>query len=1184
MTNKWQFWVDRGGTFTDIVALSPQGAVSTHKYLSENPQKYPDAAIYGIRQILGLAETQKIPAKLVSQIRMGTTVATNALLEKKGEKTLLITTRGFADGLAIAYQNRPDIFARQIIKPDQLYSAVLEVDERLNADGSVHKPIETQHIENQLHEYKNQGFMAVAVVFLHGYKNPVHELIMGEICQRVGFTQISLSHQVSPMVKFVGRGDTTVVDAYLSPILRRYVAQVAGEIEAEVSLQFMQSNGGLTSAHLFQGKDAILSGPAGGIVGAARAGESAGYSNIIGFDIGGTSTDISYYNGAFLRTFDSVVAGVRVRAPMLQIHTLAAGGGSVCYYDGLRLRVGPHSAGANPGPACYGRGGPLTITDCNVYLGRIQPQFLGKIFGKNGDEYLNRTIIDQQLTPIAQTLGITNEELAEGFLAIAVDNMANGIKKISVQQGHDLTHSALVAFGGAGGQLACQSADAVGIDTIIIHPYSGVLSAFGIGMARLNAMRTTSFGLPLNDNNLHKSHEILNQLQGQTGHELAGQGVKHIEHQWVLYVRYNGSDVSLPVVYGNLNAVASGFEKIYQSRFGFTMPGKEMIIESLVVESSGGANSHQPGQYKTGNNPQKPISIQVYNDGKWGATDMVQRESLAVGQVILGPAIIAEAIGTNVILPGWQATPDTAGNLILTRAIPRPSNFALGTAVDPIKLEIFNNLFMAIAEQMGFSLQNTAFSVNIKERLDFSCAIFDKMGHLVANAPHMPVHLGSMGESIVAVQRITQGQYDDGDVYLVNTPYNGGTHLPDVTAVTPIFINGRHEFFVASRGHHADIGGKTPGSMPPDSVHIDEEGIQFDGFKVVDKGIFLEEKLRAHLLASQYPARNPAQNIADIQAQIAANAKGRAELQRICDYYGLNGVLAYMGYVQDNAEACVRRVIAKLQSGQFAYKLDNGAEICVKITTQHDSAIVDFTGTSPQLHNNFNAPSSVARAAVLYVFRSLVDDIIPMNEGCLKPIQIIIPKNSMISPTHPAAVVAGNVETSQVITDAIYGALGVMAGAQGTMNNLTFGNNQYQYYETISGGSGAGDGFNGCDGVQTHMTNSRLTDPEILELRFPVRLHEFSYRRGSGGAGKYRGGDGLVRKIEFLQEMTAVILANRRIIPPFGLHGGGNGQLGETYVIRTNGTRDIMGFSDKRQLQAGDIICIHTPGGGGFGI
>ncbi len=1182
---KWQFWIDRGGTFTDIVAYSPTGEFITHKLLSENPKFYKDAAIHGIRHLLNLPQNAKIPAKLVSQIRMGTTVATNALLERKGADSLLICTKGFRDALSLAYQNRPNLFDCEIIKPELLYKYVVEIPERIAADGTIIQALNHAEAYELIKPYRDMGIDSVAIITMHGYKFNNHEVILGKICKELGFAQISLSHEVSPLVKYVGRGDTCVVDAYLSPILRHYVQIVAGEIDPEISLQFMQSNGGLTSAFLFQGKDAILSGPAGGIVGAVHAGESAGFDKIIGFDMGGTSTDVAYYHGEFLRTYDSMVAGVRVRAPMMQIHTLAAGGGSVCHYDGLRLRVGPMSAGANPGPACYGKGGPLTITDCNVLLGRIQPQFLGSYFGHDGKQPLNTAIVREKFQELAQKLQKSPEELAMGFLAIAVDHMANGIKKISVQQGHDLQNTAMVCFGGAGGQHACQCADEVHIDTIIIHPFSGVLSAFGIGAARVVAMREMSFGKELSQDSLDLADADLQKMAQSASQECAKQQINPDKIIKKIYIRYNGSDVPLPVDFAQYDEVVANFERAYQARFGFTMRGKTMILESLSIEVSGGAHEFTPMQ-NINKQAAKPQKTQAFFNDEWQDIDFYHRDDLQIGQIIQGPAIISEAIGTNIILSGWQCQLDAQNNLIMTRHLERQSHFALGTKVDPIMLEIFNNLFMAIAEQMGFSLQNTAFSVNIKERLDFSCAIFDKDGHLVANAPHMPVHLGSMGESINAIKNKFNGIYQDGDVYLVNTPYNGGTHLPDITAVTPIFLHGILQFFVASRGHHADIGGKTPGSMPPDSRHINEEGIIFDGFHVVKAGVFQEQDLLNHLQAGQYPARNPMQNIADIQAQIAANAKGKSEIFRICHHYGLQVVLAYMNFVQDNAEACVRQVIAKLQSGSFKYEMDNGdfIQVAVKTDKTTNSAIVDFTGTSPQGLHNYNAPSSVARAAVLYVFRTLVADNIPMNEGCLKPITIIIPKGSLINPEFPAAVVAGNVETSQVITDAIYGALGVMAAAGGTMNNLTFGNQQYQYYETISCGSGAGDGFHGCSGVQTHMTNSRLTDPEILELRYPVRVMEFSYRKGSGGKGKFHGGDGVIRRLKFLTPMQAIILANRRKIAPFGMQGGENGKCGMTYIEKLNGSIDLMAYSDSRMVAQNEIITIETPGGGGFGI
>jgi 5-oxoprolinase (ATP-hydrolysing) len=1201
---RWEFWIDRGGTFTDIVARTPMGEIVTHKLLSENPEQYRDAAVAGIRHLLGVAAGAPIPPGRIAAIKMGTTVATNALLERKGERCALFITRGFRDALRIAYQNRPRLFERHIVLPELLYERVIEVDERMSAHGEVVTPLDLEGVDAALGQLRSDGFRALAIVLMHGYRYSDHEQQIAARARAMGFEQVSVSHEVSPLMKLVSRGDTTVVDAYLSPVLRRYVAQVASELPEEgpdgTRLMFMQSNGGLTDARLFQGKDSILSGPAGGIVGMARTSRSSGFEKVIGFDMGGTSTDVSHFAGEFERVFETQVAGVRMRAPMMSIHTVAAGGGSILHFDGARLRVGPDSAGANPGPACYRRGGPLTVTDCNVMLGRIDPEFFPKVFGPAADQPLDAAIVREKFAALAAEIEAatgrarTPEAVAAGFIEIAVGNMANAIKQISVQRGHDVTEYVLATFGGAGGQHACAVADALGMTRVFAHRLAGVLSAYGMGLADQTAMRERAIERVLDAQSWPALSAHLDELAHDARRALSAQGVtdERICLRRRVHLRYQGTDSPLIVDFGSAEELRSRFESAYRQRFSFLMQARALIIEAASVEAIGASDA--PDERTLGREapraPAQPVRThRTYGAEGWSQAGLYLRAALARGERIAGPAVIAEDNATTVVDSGWQAEVTDLDHLLLTRVRPRPARRALGTVADPVMLEVFNNLFMSIAEQMGLRLQNTAHSVNIKERLDFSCALFDGAGNLIANAPHMPVHLGSMGESIRTVMHENAGRMVPGDVFVLNDPYHGGTHLPDVTVITPVFDGASREilFYVGSRGHHADIGGITPGSMPPDSRTVDEEGVLINNVKLVDgrTGAMLETQMRALLTGARYPARNPEQNLADLRAQIAANQKGVEELQRMVAHFGLEVVSAYMRHVQDNAEEAVRRVITALHDGSFETRLDNDAVIRVRITVdrQRREATIDFTGTSAQLENNFNAPAAVSMAAVLYVFRTLVDDEIPLNAGCLKPLKVIIPEGSMLNPRFPASVVSGNVETSSCITNALYGALGVMASAQGTMNNLTFGNERYQYYETISGGSGAGEGFDGCDVVQTHMTNSRLTDPEILEFRFPVRLEEFAIRPGSGGSGRWHGGSGAIRRLRFLEKMTASILSNNRITHPFGMCGGAQGGLGRNRVIRRDGSEVSIGHVGSAEMGIGDQFVVETPGGGGYG-
>jgi len=1203
MAGAWQFWVDRGGTFTDIVARRPDGRLVTHKLLSENPGRYADAAVAGVRALLGLSGDTPVPAERVEAVRMGTTVATNALLERTGEPTVLVITRGFGDALRIAYQNRPHIFDRHIVPPELLYQRVIEVDERITAEGTVLRAPDLEALAPHLLEAYRGGIRAVAVTCLHSHLHPAHERQIGKLAEQIGFPQISLSSEVSPLMKLVPRGDTTVVDAYLSPVLRRYVDRVADEL-ADVRLMFMQSNGGLAQARHFRGKDAILSGPAGGIVGMVRVSELAGFHRVIGFDMGGTSTDVSHYAGAYERLFSAQVAGVRLRAPMLDITTVAAGGGSILHFDGSRYRVGPDSAGASPGPACYRGGGPLTVTDANVMLGRIQPAYFPTVFGPDGDEPLDAAIVRRRFTGLAAEIHAATgddrspEQVAEGYLRIAVANMANAVKKISIQKGHDVTRYVLTTFGGAGGQHACAVADSLGIRTVLVPPMAGVLSALGIGLADTTTMKQQSVVARLEPGVLPRLREVASALEETARGELLDEGVPaeaiRVSHR--VQLRYDGTDTVVGVRLAEPDAMTAEFEASYRTTYSFLMD-RPLVAEAVTVEVTG--LTEQPDLSRLGGKPRgEPASgprdtVPVYSRDAWHDAPLYQREHLWPGDTVTGPAIIAEANATTVVDDGWRATMTPAGHLLVerVRAVGGDASGESAEATDPVLLEIFNNLFSSIAEQMGTRLEATAQSVNIRERLDFSCALFDPDGNLVANAPHIPVHLGSMGTSVKEVVRRRAGGIRPGDVYAVNDPYHGGTHLPDITVITPVFGAARDLLcYVASRGHHAEIGGITPGSMPATSREVHEEGVLFDNWLLVstdENGTarFREAETRRLLTESPYPSRDPDTNLADLRAQVAANAKGVEEVGKMIGHFGLDVVQGYMRHVQDNAEEAVRRVIGTLTDGAYRYEMDSGAVITVAITVDRAArgATIDFTGTSPQLDTNFNAPSSVATAAVLYVFRTLVADDIPLNDGCLRPLDIVIPAKSMLSPEFPAAVVAGNVETSQAITGALLAALGVQAEGSGTMNNLTFGDHTHQYYETIASGSGAGNGFPGASVVQTHMTNSRLTDPEVLEWRFPVLLTEFRIRHGSGGTGRWRGGDGAVRRLTFREPMTASTLSGHRRVPPYGMAGGSPGALGHNRVHRADGTVEELRGCDSTELAPGDTLEIRTPGGGGYG-
>ncbi len=1196
---KWQVWIDRGGTFTDVVAKHPNGTLLTKKLLSENPEKYSDAAIQGIRVLLQVKDKVPIPKGVIENVKMGTTVATNALLERKGDRTLFITTKGFGDALRIGYQNRPKLFDRHIILPEMLYEEVMEVIERVDAQGEVILPFDKTSARQGLENAYRKGIRSVAIAFMHGYKYPEHEERVADLAKEIGFTQISISSKVSPLMKLISRGDTTVVDAYLSPILRRYVDRVAEQLGPGPNLMFMQSNGGLTNAQLFQGKDAILSGPAGGVVGMVCTASMSGYSKIIGFDMGGTSTDVAHYNGEFERSFETMVAGVRMRAPMMHIHTVAAGGGSILNFDGSRYRVGPDSAGANPGPASYRRGGPLTVTDCNVMLGKIQPAYFPKVFGPHGDQSLDVNPVREGFGVLAHEIVAatgkpeqSSEAVAEGFLRIAVENMANAIKRISVQRGYDVTQYTLNCFGGAGGQHACLVADALGMKRVFLHPFAGVLSAYGMGLADVRAMRELQIEKNFDVNAPTIVEEACKALVEEVRREVGGQGVipDHISVIRKVHLRYEGTDTSLLVDAGNAEEMKKEFEKMHRLQFGFIAEDRSLVIEAISVEAVGGGEFLADPAYEIPEIVSLPVpedEVRMYAGGEYVPTQLYSREKLQPGQQIRGPAIITESTGTIIVEKGWEAKVNKRDHLLLNRYLERPKAEAIGTNVDPVMLEVFNNLFMSIAEQMGATLANTSYSVNIKERLDFSCAIFDAKGQLVANAPHVPVHLGSMGESVKTVIREKKRDMRSGNVYVLNAPYNGGTHLPDVTVITPVFDAQGDEilFYVGSRGHHADIGGRTPGSSPPDSRHIEEEGVLIDNFLLVEEGRLREKETRELLSSGKYPCRNVDQNMADLTAQIAANETGLQELLKMMEHFGLEVVQAYMQHVQDNAEESVRRVLDVLKEGEFTYSMDGGNQIRVRISVDRLArrAKVDFTGTSAQNLGNYNAPASVCHAAVLYVFRTLVNDDIPLNEGCLKPLEIIIPSRTMISPEYPAAVISGNTEVSQAITDALFGALGVLASSQGTMNNFVYGNETYQNYETICGGTGAGPDHDGTSAVHSHMTNTRMTDPEMVEHRFPVRVDSFSIRRGSKGSGLYSGGDGVIRSLRFLEPMTATVLSSHRETEPYGLLGGKAGKRGENSVVRADGEVVAVKGNDEVKMGIGDVFVIKTPGGGGFG-
>ena len=1171
--------IDRGGTFTDVVAERADGTIAVAKLLSVDPGRYEDAAVEAVRRLTGTTSGPPPPL----DIRIGTTIATNTLLERAGEPVLLAITRGFGDALTIGYQDRPDIFARAIRRPPPLAAKVVEIDERVDVDGAVVRPLDLAAAEAGLRHAFAAGLRSIAIVLVHGWKYTDHEAALAALAARIGFTQISVSHRVVPLIRLIARGDTTVADAYLSPVLRRYVEELERALPGSQGTEgplFMQSSGGLVDARGFSGKDALLSGPAGGIVGMAAAATVVGEGRVIGFDMGGTSTDVSLWAGDYERRQEAVIGGVRVSAPMLRIDTVAAGGGSICRFDGGRFVVGPASAGADPGPACYRRGGPLTVTDCNLLLGKISATSFPAVFGPAGDQPLDAgaavTRLDALLDAVMTATGVRPEPMAAaaGLIDIAVATMAQAIKAVSVARGHDPAGYALMSFGGAGGQHACLIADALGMTTVLVHPLAGVLSAWGIALADRRCVRQQTLGVPLAETDWRAAvSRMAADARAALPTATATVATAHL--------RYARTDMGIDVAIDDDTAMIAAFKAAHRERFGF-VGNDALVVERVQVEAvAPGVPLPVAGPEGTG---EAPENIELFMAGERQAARLHVREALAVGATIVGPALIVDATSTTAVEPGWTAMVLSDGTLRLTRTTPRAVAVA-DASVDPVRLAIFGGLFMGLAEEMGSALQRSAASVNIRERLDFSCALFDAGGNLIANAPHIPVHLGSMGDCVRSLMA-SRPVMRPGEVYALNDPFRGGTHLPDITVVQPVFAGqATPAFYVAARGHHADVGGISPGSMPADSRTIHDEGVVLADVLVVADGVMREAELRALFAEGPFPARNIDQNIADLAAQVAACARGSTGLARLVDEQGLAVVVGYMAHVQSHAEALARRLIRGLQDGSFAYETDDGAvvRVAIRVDREAGTLTVDFTGTSAQQPGNANAPLAVVRAAVLYVLRTLVEDDAPLNDGFLRPVTLIVPTGSMLNPRFPAAVVAGNVETSQVVTDALFGALGAMAGSQGTMNNFTFGDDSRQYYETIAGGAGAGPGFAGADAVQTHMTNSRLTDPEVLETRFPVLLEQFAIRRGSGGVGEWPGGEGATRRVRFREAMTATILSNHRRVAPFGLAGGGDGAVGANRIERADGTVEPLDAVAAALMAPGDVFVVETPGGGGYG-
>jgi 5-oxoprolinase (ATP-hydrolysing) len=1198
MTKTWEFWIDRGGTFTDVIARRPDGRLQVSKLLSTNPEHYSDAAAEAIRCCL-LNET----GAAIGTVRMGTTVATNALLEHAGEALAFVTTRGFADALAIGNQARPDIFALNIVKPAPLYTQVIEVVERVGADGEVIQALDTVQTRTALQAAFADGLRNLAVCLLHSYRYHEHELQIADLAREIGFKRVSVAHQLSGLQNYLQRAQTTVADAYVTPALEHYLqgfrTALASNDHQPTELLLMQSNGGMVQAAQLHGKDSVLSGPAGGVVGMAAAGKRAGLQRLIGFDMGGTSTDVSLYDHGHELTRTTEIGGSAIQTPMINIHTIAAGGGSMLKFADGRLQAGPESAGAYPGPRAYLNNGPLTITDANLLTGRLQASAFPAIFGADGKQSIGVAETKAAFAALANDVSTetgtnyTAAQAASGFLRIATENMAGAIRHICAQQGKNPAHFALCGFGGASGQHACAVAELLGIKEILVDPLASVLSAYGIGIAPVSRVKQASSNLALDA--AEAISAAVRALVTDCEAEVLAQGLDTaaLNSSVRLFVKVAGSDNSVPVPVdaaphpSKLGQLAEAFRAVHQQRFGFKPPANaHLSVDAIEVQTTGTSKQVAHGEIIPDAALQIPATANVFLDDKWHSIPCLHRSELQDRRSVQGPALIMDRNSSTLLQTGWTAVLNDAGQLRLQHEPIVPRQPSANAAADPVLLEIFNNRFMHIAKQMGDALQTSARSTNIKDRLDFSCALFNPNGELIANAPHIPVHLGSMDTCVQYLLNTQRAGFLQGNSYASNSPFAGGTHLPDITVVSPLLHPATGELMglLASRAHHADIGGITPGSMPPDSKTIDDEGIIFDGFCLVENGTLCAAAVRQHLLQGNWPARNPEQNVADLIAQLAANRKGQALMLDLAEEVGHLSLQAYMQHVLNNAEAVIREAIEGLQGGAFRYELDSGEVIVVDIAIDHQlrTATVNFAGSSPQSTSNFNAPEAIARAAVLYVFRTLAQKPIPLNAGCLRPIEIVIPAGSMLSPLPGAAVVAGNVETSQCIVDALFGALGLLAASQGTMNNLTFGNAKHQYYETLGGGSGAGAAFAGADAVQTHMTNSRLTDTEILEIRYPVRITEFAIRRGSGGSGKYSGGNGLIREIEFLEAMEVAILANHRRIQPFGLAGGAPAVCGENLLI-CRGTAQQLAATAAMKVAPGDRLRISTPGGGGFG-
>jgi len=1151
-----------------------------------------EAPVLAIRFLLGLRLDQDIPPLA---LKLGTTRGTNALITRRGARTAFVTTRGFADILRIGYQNRPRLFDLTIEKPDPLFEAVVEIDERVATDGQVLLRPDSERIRSSLAHLRDRGIESLAVCLLNAYCQPQHERLVGQIAHEVGFAEISLSHQIAPLIKIVSRGDTTLVDAYLNPVLRSYVGDLRNALDRHGAsdIRLLTSAGGLASADQFVGKDSILSGPAGGVVGFSRVARAAGFERAIGFDMGGTSTDVSRYDGRFELEYETEKAGVRVVAPMMAIETVAAGGGSICHFDGVKLAVGPDSAGAEPGPACYGRGGPLTVTDVNFFLGKVLPDYFP--FPLNRQAVRRR--LEQLCKDIERASGKRYEprELAAGFLKVANTNMANAIRSISIAKGYDPRDYVLVSFGGAAPQHACAVAGELGVRKILNHPDAGILSAYGIGLADVVRHRAEGVYREYSEETIRELDSVLLRLTDQARQEVIAEGVSpdRIEAIHSFDLRYKGLDAFLTVPAPTEGTYAQCYAREHRRRYGYVHEDRPLEIVAAKVEVVGRSSKQLPRSRSVPpSSPQPVATAPVHFDGQTYQTSVFRRAELRAGDAILGPAIVVESVSTTVVDPGWNARMLTGGELLVEEETKGRKCPSISAQADPVMLEVFNNQFAAIAEQMGITLRNTASSVNIKERLDFSCALFTPSGDLVVNAPHIPVHLGAMSETVKHIVAANP-RISPGDVFVTNDPYCGGSHLPDVTVVTPVHDTdgGRLLFFTASRAHHAELGGVSPGSMPPFSENLAEEGILIRDFKLVDAGRSRVDQLRELLTSGPYPSRSPNDNLADIAAQVAANQEGANDLVALVERYTLPVVEAYMGHIQEAAERKMRAALSRFADGrhEFVDHLVDGSPIAVAVAINGDSAVIDFTGTGPVLPGNLNANRAIVTAAVTYCLRCLIHDDIPMNQGVLAPIEMILPECLLNpprrdSPEACAAVVGGNVETSQRVVDVLLGALNVAAASQGTMNNLLFGDDTFGYYETICGGSGATRNGPGADAVHTHMTNTRLTDPEVIEQRYPVRVKQFSIRHGSGGNGRHRGGDGVIRRLEFLRMLDVSILSQRRgSYASYGVEGGEAGALGRNALARHDGTEEALAGRAKFTARPGDVLSVETPGGGGWG-